>query len=108
MGSIRVVLPVLLLTGCLFRVSTDADKNLSCCIEQAVGTLRSLSDSSHLPRSIEKTEWKLVNYRNRTCGFWPGILWYAFEYTNDQQWKWEATRFSRSLFPLAEEITGQL
>lgn len=35
------------------------------------------------------TEW--------TGGFWPGILWYMFEYTNDKSWEKAATEWTHSL-----------
>jgi len=32
-----------------------------------------------------------------TGGFWPGILWYMYEYTEDEKWKTEAIRWTESL-----------
>ncbi|NGM66378.1 glucuronyl hydrolase [Sphingobacterium sp. SGR-19] len=32
-----------------------------------------------------------------TGGFWPGILWYMYEYTEDEKWKIEAIRWTESL-----------
>lgn len=32
-----------------------------------------------------------------TGGFWPGILWYMYEYTNDDYWKEKATIWTESL-----------
>ncbi len=48
------------------------------------------------------TDWRFVSYRDWTSGFWPGILWYAYEYTHDEQWKQQAARYSAALFPLAD------
>ena len=31
-----------------------------------------------------------------TGGFWPGILWYMYEYTNDDYWKEKATIWTES------------
>jgi len=75
------------------------------CVEQAEKTLASLSaDSTQIPRSIVngKKEWRLVNYRDWTCGFWPGILWYSYEYTKEDRWAQQARRYSRALFPLVD------
>ncbi|HEY1200305.1 MAG TPA: glycoside hydrolase family 88 protein, partial [Niastella sp.] len=49
-----------------------------------------------------KTDWRFVGYRDWTCGFWPGILWYAYEYSNDEAVKHSAQRYSRALFPLVD------
>ncbi|HEX6426868.1 MAG TPA: glycoside hydrolase family 88 protein [Niastella sp.] len=83
----------------------DVNKDLDYCIAQAGKTIASLpADSARIPRSIAngKTEWRFVNYRDWTCGFWPGILWYAYEYTHDDQWKQQAQGYSHALFPLVD------
>ena len=75
------------------------------CVQQAEKTLASLpADSAQIPRSIAngKKEWRLVNYRDWTCGFWPGILWYSYEYTKEDKWKQQARRYSRALFRLVD------
>jgi unsaturated chondroitin disaccharide hydrolase len=71
---------------------------------QASRTLQLSADSSLFPRSIAngKTEWRFVDYRDWTCGFWPGILWYAYEYTNENRWKKEAGRSSAAIYPLID------
>ncbi len=83
----------------------DVDGQLSYCVNQAEKTDANISnDSSQIPRSIAngKTVWRFVNYRDWTCGFWPGILWYNYEFTKDAKWKAEATRYSQALFPLVD------
>lgn len=81
------------------------NKELNYCIAQAGKTLKTLpEDSAMIPRSIAngKTDWRFVNYRDWTCGFWPGILWYTYEYTHNDMWKQAAQRYSRALFPLVD------
>lgn len=100
--SIAIV--VVLVAGCN-PAPPDENINLDYCIAQAGKTEALLpADSSRIPRSINngKTEWRFVNYRDWTCGFWPGILWYSYEYTNDDRWKQQAQRYSRALFPLVD------
>jgi len=82
--------------GCKSTTSFDVNKELRYCITQADKTNKSLQDSSLIPRSIAngKTDWRKVNYHDWTCGFYPGILWYNYEYSKDEKWKKEATRFS--------------
>jgi unsaturated chondroitin disaccharide hydrolase len=84
--------------------SLDAGKEVEYCMAQVSKTVTTLVDSSSIPRSIEnnKTAWRFVGYRDWTAGFWPGILWYAYEYSKDDKWKKEADRFSRALFPLVD------
>ncbi len=40
-------------------------------------------------RYTSMTDW--------TSGFFPGTLWYLYEYTNSPEWKAEATRFTNAL-----------
>jgi unsaturated chondroitin disaccharide hydrolase len=93
------------LFGCSSAKEFNTETQLDYCVEQALKTTASLSkDSSQIPRSIAngKTEWRFVNYRDWTCGFWPGILWYNYEFTKDAKWKNEAMRYSKALFPLVD------
>jgi unsaturated chondroitin disaccharide hydrolase len=102
--GVYIAIVVALAAGCN-SVTPDVSKNLDYCVAQAGKTVASLpADSTRIPRSIAngKTEWRFVNYRDWTCGFWPGILWYAYEYTHDNKWKQQAQRYSRVLFPLVD------
>lgn len=88
------------------RETMDAEKALDYCSTQINRTLDELRgnpgiDYSMMPRNIidgqhtwntreaTKEEW--------TSGFWPGILWYNYEYTKDPKIKDEAERFTKSL-----------
>jgi unsaturated chondroitin disaccharide hydrolase len=99
-----IAIVIAIVAGCN-SAAPDENKNLDYCIVQAGKAIATLpTDSSRIPRSIAngKTEWRFVNYRDWTCGFWPGILWYAYEYTNDDKWKQQAQRYSHALFPLVD------
>jgi unsaturated chondroitin disaccharide hydrolase len=99
-----IVIVFAIVAGCN-SAAPDENKNLDYCIVQAGKAVASLpADSSRIPRSIAngKKDWRLVGYRDWTCGFWPGILWYAYEYTQNKQWMQDAQRYSRSLWPLVD------
>lgn len=99
-----IAIVVAIISGCN-TVTPDENNKLDYCIAQADKAIALLpTDSSRIPRSITngKTEWRFVNYRDWTCGFWPGILWYSYEYTNDDRWKQQAQRYSAALFPLVD------
>ena len=95
---------VLMAAGCKTSESKRTNQALDYCVVQLSKTIGTLHDSTRMPRSIAngKTDWRLVGYRDWTSGFWPGILWYAYEYSHDEQWKQQAARYSSSLFPLAD------
>jgi rhamnogalacturonyl hydrolase YesR len=46
------------------------------------------------PRTLDKGELKLVASRDWTSGFFPGVLWFLYEYTGDNNWKTEAQAFT--------------
>lgn len=106
MKSVFLILSILIGTviSCSTATLLKADKELNYCIRQVQKTLGSIRDSSQIPRSITngKAQWRFVNYRDWTCGFWPGILWYNYEYSKDDKWKAEAERYSKALFPLVD------
>ncbi|WP_315821589.1 glycoside hydrolase family 88 protein [Paraflavitalea speifideaquila] len=94
------------LAGCTGEgpAMTDNSKELNYCITQLSKTVSALHDTTHIPRSIAQgqQQWRFVDYRDWTSGFFPGILWYAYEYTHDDKWKQAAQRFSAALLPLAD------
>lgn len=81
----------------------DIDEKLNYCVDQATKTLALISKDSVFPRNVKSKEgnWKFVSVEDWTSGFWPGILWYLYEYTGDDMWKKEADKFSRFLTPLS-------
>lgn len=52
------------------------------------------------PRTIEKDTLKIVRGQDWTSGFFPGELWYLYEYTGDEKWKQQAQAYTRSLQPV--------
>ncbi|MBO0950839.1 glycoside hydrolase family 88 protein [Fibrella forsythiae] len=98
---------VLLVCLCSFTLTWDRipiDPVLRYCVQQASKTAASLPTTQpNLPRTIlnGKTTWTYVGYKDWTSGFWPGTLWYLYEYTKDPRWKTKADSFSRELTPLA-------
>jgi len=52
------------------------------------------------PRSIEETgELALVPSRDWTSGFFPGELWYMYEYTKDPKWEEAARKYTSRIEP---------
>lgn len=78
-------------------------KHLDYCVAQATKTLAQLPDNALIPRNIPPAEkqWNLVDYEDWTSGFWPGVLWQLYEYTNDTAWKAKAEHYSNLLIPLS-------
>lgn len=52
------------------------------------------------PRTINKDgELELVVARDWTSGFFPGSLWYMYEYTGDKKWEEAARKFTAPIEP---------
>ena len=104
---------------CLFSACTgtnkvlDADKALDYCNSQVHRTLTELKEDGNgvidytmMPRNImdSLTTWhcRKVDKEEWCGGFWPGILWYDYEYTHDPEIKEEAEKYTASLKFLSE------
>ncbi|MFH7002472.1 glycoside hydrolase family 88 protein [Flavobacterium bizetiae] len=83
--------------------SFNVKKPLEYCAEQASKTLKVIPDDGTSPRTVPNgsKDWKFVNYKDWTSGFWPGELWYLYEATGDKKWEKEADKFSQFLKPLS-------
>lgn len=83
--------------------SFNIKKQFEYCANQASQTLKVIPNDGTSPRSIAtgSKEWKFVDYKDWTSGFWPGELWYLYEATGDKKWGKEADKFSQFLKPLS-------
>ena len=74
-------------------------ENAFSLAEQQYGLmLLSSEDLSLYPRTINRdSSTQYVSISDWTGGFWPGNLWYVYEYTQNQAWKEAATRWTESL-----------
>ena len=85
------------------------DTALKYCVQKAKRTLASIpAEGNNIPRVISSgdTAWQYVSYKDWTSGFWPGILWYVYEYTKDDTWKAAANKFTSELKPIAFNKAG--
>lgn len=91
----------------------DADEALAYCDAQVRRTLDELAqrdggvDYTMMPRNIadSASHWycSKVTKDEWCAGFWPGILWYDYEYMNDPAIRQEAEKFTASLEYLTYE-----
>ncbi|MCW3106190.1 MAG: hypothetical protein JWQ09_696 [Segetibacter sp.] len=49
------------------------------------------------PRTLEDGKLKLVPSKDWTSAFFPGELWYLYEYTGKKQWKAEAEKYTANI-----------
>lgn len=86
----------------------DALKYCATQTERSLSELKkdSAIDYTMMPRNIlnGESKWncRKATKEEWTSGFWPGVLWYDYEYTQDESIKVEAEKFSASLRFLSE------
>lgn len=87
---------------CLSCTNTPTDP-LTYCDAQIRKTLLELGNGDRFPRNIDKDSgnWQTTGIHDWTSGFWPGILWYDYEYTNDEAIKEAAVHYTELLEPLS-------
>jgi unsaturated chondroitin disaccharide hydrolase len=77
----------------------NPQKMLDYCISKTISTMKNLTDADSIPRNIltEQTKWNKVSVYDWTSGFWPGILWYGYEYSGDSTMLRQARKFTLPL-----------
>ena len=95
---------LLLLSGLKDTDEVGVKKQLSYCDTQIKKTLNTIRGSGLMPRCIDAdaTDWYKIDIYDWTSGFWPGILWYNYENTKNEEIKDEAVRYTESLVPLLD------
>lgn len=106
--TLLAALGVCLLSACTTTENKfHVGEALDYCNRQVERTLNRLHDTNGvadytmMPRNIlnGQSDW---NCRKATkeewcAGFWPGVLWYDYEYSGDKRIKEEAEKFTSSL-----------
>ncbi len=81
----------------------DPDAMLKICVEKVKATCMNYTDYTQFPRNIEdgQKQWSTTNVKSWTSGFYPGVLWYAYEYSGDETIKAQAEKFTAPLSEIA-------
>lgn len=95
-----IILIILLISimSCNKNQNSIIESNFKFAQNQYRKMLEKLPDANKLPRTIEENgQLKTVSSSDWTSGFFPGALWYIFEYTNKQNWKNAAEKYTQML-----------
>ena len=65
--------------------------------EQLLAASENYKSGKLNPRSFENGKLYFANYKDWTCGFFPGSLWYMYELTNNEKFKEEAEFYTEIL-----------
>ncbi|GHT68565.1 glucuronyl hydrolase [Bacteroidia bacterium] len=107
------LLSILLLPVCFLSCShrneqqtLAVNKELDYCNNQIHRTLKEIEGKKMMPRNISDslTHWNLIpiTIDDWTVGFWPGILWYNYENTQNASDAEVATYYTDLLEPLTK------
>jgi len=99
LGSVIALILLFFMTSCSFKKkepSFDVNKMIDYCIGKTKLTMGSLSEVDSLPRNIypNQTKWNKIGIHDWTSGFWPGVLWYAYEASEDNSILEQAQKFT--------------
>lgn len=72
-------------------------KNFELAENQYRNMLNKAMDINRFPRTVKQDRLWCVSAEDWTSGFWPGTLWYLYEYTKNNSWKDEAMKWTDSL-----------
>lgn len=98
----KVIMPVALLAVAftshgqklkLKNIFGDAEKQTSVMLNE-IPKVNTGGKEIYFPRTIEHGELKLVASRDWTSGFFPGVLWFLYEFSGKQNWKAQAEKFT--------------
>jgi unsaturated chondroitin disaccharide hydrolase len=78
----------------------DIDQIMTLAEEKYTGAINSLPLNGRMPRNANADgTWKTVPLKDWTSGFFPGVLWQLYNYTEKDYWKDEAFKWT---WPLAD------
>lgn len=94
---------VCLLTACGEgrRAEDPVDQVFAVAEQHLSAQLKAIPEPTAYPRTIGKDgKLKVTKKKDWTEGFYPGCLWYVYEYTRKDEWKEAAVKWTEALEPL--------
>jgi unsaturated chondroitin disaccharide hydrolase len=82
--------------------SAWVDKSIDTAAFQLNQMATEIADSGKLPRSIKNGQIRLEDQYDWTSGFFPGSLWYMYEFTKDEKFKEQALKYTNLLYSVKD------
>lgn len=93
-----VIILQLVITAQSVSIQKIAENNLNFAVRQYTQMLTNLDSTKKFPRSADKDgTLSLVGSDDWTSGFFPGSLWYLYEFTKNNFWKKNAELYTGRL-----------
>ena len=80
----------------LATIFSDAEKQTNVMLQE-IPKAKSGKPDVVSPRTLDKGELKMVASKDWTSGFFPGVLWFLYEYTGKNEWKQQAEGFTANI-----------
>jgi unsaturated chondroitin disaccharide hydrolase len=92
---------LVLFCACRQHHPLDPAAEIDYCKSKVAVALAAGIEEGYMPRNIKQGEvqWNVSRLSTWTAGYWPGILWYIYEYTGDEYWRSKATHYTNCLKP---------
>ena len=101
---ISTLLLFALFHGTSFAQKVDIKKAFNHAEKQTAVMLREVEKVKNpakpeliFPRTLDNGNLKLVASRDWTSGFFPGVLWFLYEYTGEAEWQKQARKFTADM-----------
>jgi len=81
-----------------FQLPTDVNKIMNFAMSQYTKAVQTLTDTARAPiQNNADGTWIQTETSNWVSGFFAGILWYFYDYSNDPFWEKQARRWNAAL-----------
>lgn len=102
--SIVLILILSGLLGCSVKQEVNIDQLLKINEEKLRNTIDDMELDGKMPRSIAqgKIKWSKSGINSWTSGFFPGLLWQTYAYTDQEEWLTRAKYYTQLLEPIKQ------
>jgi len=103
MKKINLIALLLVLASSAQAQKVEVKKSMAAAMKQTdilvknVDSARAVKPNEVSPRTVENGQFKMVNSRDWTSGFFPSTLWYFYAYTKDQKWLNLAKKYTEDI-----------
>jgi len=79
------------------KAFNHAEKQTSVMLQEVEKVKNPAKPDVIFPRTLDNGNLKLVASRDWTSGFFPGVLWFLYEYTGNAEWQKQARKFTADM-----------
>ena len=91
------MITVLISVAFVLSTKVDAKKNLDIAKAHLTDRVAHYHNTNLFPRTVKGDTLFSVPSRDWTSGFYPGTLWYMYDYTKDKKWEEAARQWTSGL-----------